>query len=288
MSSSHPRRLSVGTGTPARPDAAASHTPARALPTGTGPEGARWRRGVQIGTGGAALLAVFSSGVLYGELHSDHQAVAVTAQPSAASPALPAAPPTATVIAQAPSDVPVTEPVGTGRGAPPVRISISALHIDQRLTGLRVKANRQLEVPQSYDDIGWWSTGPVPGDPGAAVIVGHVDGSTGPAVFSGLGSLTKGATVRVRRADGTTVKFAVTEVQTFAKDKFPDKLVYRTKGRSSLHLVTCGGRYDRATGYPDNVVVFADRVEPKTKSHPETTSKYKITSKLKTTRRNGG
>ncbi len=145
-----------------------------------------------------------------------------------------------------------------------MQLSLPALDIDQRLIGLRVGADQQLDVPQSYDDIGWWSTGPVPGDPGAALMVGHLDSLDGPAVFAGLPSLTKGATVSVRRADGTQVKFAVTKVQAFPKDRFPDELVYRTEGRPSLHLVTCGGTYDSSGGYRDNVVVFADLIKPKT------------------------
>ena len=300
MPSKQNRHASGGTGDSARPDAAASTTststewedwynaslldqsPPHARNVddrGASVRGPRWQRGAQIVTGAAATLAVFSAGMLYADLSRTSPAASVIVQPSRPAALPPSlspsgspspAPARETVTVQAPTNVPVTKPVGAARGAPPVQVSIPALFIDQRLIGLRVKANRQLEVPKSYDDIGWWSTGPVPGDPGAAVIVGHVDGLSGPAVFAGLSSITKGAIIGVRRADGTTVKFAVTEVLTFAKDEFPDELVYRTKGKSALHLVTCSGTYDRATGYRDNVVVFADLVKPKT---PTTKSK---------------
>lgn len=216
-------------------------------------------------TGTAAVVTVFSSGVLYADLRND-RATGLTPTPQLPARAAPAAPPptpTATTV-QAPVNVPVvSQPVGAVRGAPPVQLKIPELKIDQRLVGLRVRADRQLEVPQSYGDIGWWNTGPVAGDPGAALMVGHLDSQEGPAVFYGLSSLTTGAAIAVRRADGTTVTFAVTKVQSFAKDDFPDQLVYRTEGKSSLHLLTCGGSYDPSTGYRDNVVVFADLVKPK-------------------------
>lgn len=245
----------------------------------------RWRRAVAVTTGTAAALAVFSSGVLYADLRRPPAPQVAVAQP--ATSVIPAAsqpaPSPSTVVIQAPTKVPVVaQPVGAVRAAPPVQLNVPALGINQRLVGLRVKADRQLDVPQSYDDIGWWSTGPVPGDPGAAVMVGHLDSKDGPAVFSALPSLTKGAVVSVRRADGTRVRFAVTKVQSFPKDDFPDKLVYRSEGRSSLHLVTCGGTYDRsAGGYRDNVVVFADLIKSKPAAKPKSSSTTKGSDKAK-------
>ena len=238
----------------------------------------RWRRVATITTATAGVLAVFSSGVLYADLRRPPTPAAAVAQPATTvvpAPSPPAPSPSKVVI-QAPADVPVVaQPVGAVRGAPPVQLSLPALGIDQRLVGLGVRADQQLDVPQSYDDIGWWSTGPVPGDPGAALMVGHLDSKDGPAVFSGLPALTKGAVVSVRRADGTRVRFAVTKVQSFPKDDFPDEVVYRTDGRSSLHLVTCGGAYDPSVGYRDNVVVFADLIKPKTAAKPKTAPKPK-------------
>lgn len=223
-----------------------------------------WRRLVTVVTGTAAAVAVFCAGVLYAEVSIDRTAAMSTTQrrDPAPAPALPT--PVVTVTAQAPGTLPeVAQPAGAARGAAPVQISVPELQIDQRLVGLRVQPDGELQVPQSYDDVGWWSTGPVPGDPGAAVMVGHVDSNDGPAVFYGLSALQEGATISVRGAGGSTVEFAVTEVQSFPKDDFPDDLVYRTEGEPSLHLVTCGGGYDPSTGeYHDNVVVFADLLEP--------------------------
>jgi hypothetical protein len=142
--------------------------------------------------------------------------------------------------------------------APPVRIAVPTLDIRRRLIGLRVQPDRSLEVPESYEDVGWWRDGPAPGAEGAAVIVGHVDSTSGPAVFYELSSLERGAPVRVRRADGTSVTFRVDRIESFPKNDFPSRRVYRTTGRPALHLVTCGGNFDYETGhYRDNVVVFA-------------------------------
>lgn len=253
-------------------DAARSHTGGPSRPTGVpsihGPRCAD--RVVRVVTAASVAVCLFSAGVLYGELDSGPvpgaaAAPAPTPTQEATSPAptVTAPAPTVTVTVPAPVDVPVVEqPVDAGLGAPPVQLTIPDLGIDQRLIGLRVTSDRRLQVPESYDEIGWWSDGPAPGDPGAALMVGHVDSQDGPAVFYGLSTLEPGAVISARGADGRTLRFAVTGMQSFPKDDFPDELVYRTDGKPSLHLVTCGGSFDYETGhYRDNVVVFADLIE---------------------------
>lgn len=145
--------------------------------------------------------------------------------------------------------------------APPVSITIADLGIDQHLVGLRVRPDGTMQVPQVAEDIGWWAKGPAPGETGGAVIAGHVSLGGEPAVFSDLARLADGAQVVVDRSDGSRATFQVVGRQQFPKDAFPDELVYRFDGPTALHLVTCGGEVDPATGhYKDNVVLFAELV----------------------------
>jgi sortase (surface protein transpeptidase) len=91
------------------------------------------------------------------------------------------------------------------------------------------------------------------------VIAGHVDSRAGPAVFYRLRELRAGAQVYVDRADGSTIRFRVTERRQVAKSAFPADLVYTPTLRPILHLVTCGGAFDAASGhYRDNIVVTAE------------------------------
>ncbi|GGX69218.1 class F sortase [Streptomyces hiroshimensis] len=108
--------------------------------------------------------------------------------------------------------------------------------------------------------VGWYRSGPPPGSPGAAVLVGHVDTDNAPAVFYDLGSLRPGETLTVRRADGTTAEFTVEDVSVFTKDRFDAAKAYgpRDAKRAELRLITCGGDYDRdRRSYSANVVVSA-------------------------------
>jgi len=62
----------------------------------------------------------------------------------------------------------------------------------------------------------------------------------------------------VTLADGITAVFRVTGVRQYLKSSFPAKTVYGATGYAALHLITCGGAFDYATGhYLSSTVVFA-------------------------------
>ncbi|MCB5179663.1 class F sortase [Streptomyces antimicrobicus] len=108
--------------------------------------------------------------------------------------------------------------------------------------------------------VGWWSGGTRPGAAGTALLVGHVDTASKPAVFYGLSTARPGDTVRVARDDGSTAEFTVEDVQVYERESFDAHKAYgpRVKGRAELRLITCGGTYDKvAKQYSANVVVSA-------------------------------
>ena len=144
--------------------------------------------------------------------------------------------------------------------AAPVRLRIRALHVDSAVQRLGRQADGQIEVPKRTDVAGWYEDGPRPGQPGPAVILGHVDSHSGPGVFIDLSTVRPGALVGVDRADGSTVTFRVSQVSRVPKTLFPTDLVYGPSLDPTLRLVTCGGSFDRTRGsYRDNVIVFADQ-----------------------------
>lgn len=125
-------------------------------------------------------------------------------------------------------------------------------------------AERTVEVPENPDHAGWYRHGSTPGAGGAAVILGHVDSLTGPAVFTRLRELRAGDAITVTMSDRSRLRYAVTKVATYVNAKFPARRVYRATGPSTLSLVTCGGVYDRAVGaYRSNVVVYAELAPPR-------------------------
>lgn len=143
----------------------------------------------------------------------------------------------------------------------PVRLEIPAIGVATRLQRLGRAGDGTVEVPHGpdkWDVAGWYDEGTRPGDPGSAVILGHVDSKAGPAVFYRLRQLRPGDRVEVVRAGGSRVTFTVERVERYPKRRFPTADVYYPTLEPKLRLVTCGGAFDRSTGhYTDNVIAFA-------------------------------
>ncbi|HEX5620768.1 MAG TPA: class F sortase [Solirubrobacteraceae bacterium] len=144
------------------------------------------------------------------------------------------------------------------RPARPVRVEIPSIGVDASIVPLGLNTDRTLQVPSDFGDAGWWTGGPRPGEPGAAIIAGHVDSYTGPAVFFRLGELGLGAEIVVVRRDGTRGRFRVVGREQYPKDEFPTERVYGRTSDPALRLITCSGTFDRSSGhYLDNTVVYA-------------------------------
>jgi sortase family protein len=142
----------------------------------------------------------------------------------------------------------------------PSRLSIPSIGVNAPFTALHLDPSGKLGVPPETDTnlVGWYADGPTPGERGNAIVAGHVDTTTGPAVFLFLSMLKPGSTADITRKDGTVATFRVDSVETFAKDAFPDQRVYGDTKDAELRLITCGGSYDHAKrDYRSNVVVFA-------------------------------
>ncbi|MGW2644379.1 class F sortase [Streptomyces sp. NPDC001393] len=141
----------------------------------------------------------------------------------------------------------------------PTSLRIPFLGVDAPITALRLDKDRQLQTPPVDKPklVGWYEGGPTPGEYGTAIAVGHRDTMTGPAVFAALAQIKPCKLIEVGRADGRTAVYTVDRMKVFDKAGFPDKEVYAPAGRPELRVLTCGGFYNRRTGYTSNVVVFA-------------------------------
>ena len=140
----------------------------------------------------------------------------------------------------------------------PVRVVIPSIGVSAPLIPLGLNRDGTLEVPKSFSEAGWFRPGPEPGERGAAVIAGHIASKYGPGVFLRLSSLRRGAAIVVVLENRTRLRFVVTGQKQVAKARFPAKLVYRKTPYPALRLITCGGRFNAATGHHvDNTIVFA-------------------------------
>ncbi|MEU9865862.1 class F sortase [Streptomyces sp. NPDC047971] len=186
-----------------------------------------------------------------------------TAPPSEPAAAVPEKQAPAAAPAPAPTlrDRPTAQPDdSTMPRSAPTRLKIPKIDVDAPFIGLAIGPSGALDPPPANDTnlVGWQSSGITPGEQGTALIAGHLDTATSPAVFARLDELDAGDRFEVKRADGTTAKFVVDSVESFRKDDFPDKRVYDDTPSALVRLITCAGAYDRtAKDYAENLVVFA-------------------------------
>lgn len=144
----------------------------------------------------------------------------------------------------------------------PQRLDVPALGVRAPVVA-RGLDRRGAPEPPPYDQsgvVGWYAAGVRPGARGAALLVGHADTETRPAVFHRLDLLRPGERVRVVRDDGTIAEFTVEDVAVLTRDRFDAHRAYgvRQPGRAELRLITCAGVFDRETrSYSANVVVSA-------------------------------
>jgi LPXTG-site transpeptidase (sortase) family protein len=180
------------------------------------------------------------------------------------TPALRPAAVSSTVALPAPTG-PIVAPPQSADAAPvarPVALTIPLIDVKTNLITLGLASGGAMQVPASVAVAGWFTGSPRPGSIGSSVIVGHVDSKIARGVFYRLDELKPGNDVFVKRADGTTAEFRVTEVQQYPKDKFPTAAVYGATPDAELRLITCGGTFDSTTGhYLSNVVVYATEVK---------------------------
>lgn len=143
----------------------------------------------------------------------------------------------------------------------PVSVTIPAIGVRSALLRLGNNRDGTMAVPSlrtSSRLAAWYKYSPTPGQIGASVIEGHVDGYGGPAVFFRLGALRPGDQVDVKLADGVTAVFRVTGVRQYLKSRYPARVIYQAAGYAALRLITCGGAFDTTTGhYLSSVVVYA-------------------------------
>lgn len=145
---------------------------------------------------------------------------------------------------------PTVEPSG-------MRLEIPKIGVDASIEDLSTQ-DGQLETPAQWQDAGWYDMTPKPGEPGAAVLVGHVDSHTGPAVFYRLHELRPGDPILVSAA-GRSFSYVVAGSNSYPETSPKLSEVFSaSQAGSSLALLTCSGDFNRATQrYNQRLVVTA-------------------------------
>ena len=125
----------------------------------------------------------------------------------------------------------------------PIRLVIGSIHLDARIEQRGLTPSHALDTALDYHNVAWYDLGPRPGDPGNALINGHVNWWTGNAVFTYLSRVRRGDLIQVVRRDGSSVEFRVTG-KTIVDANARVAWLFAPSSASTLTLITCAGPWD--------------------------------------------
>ncbi len=140
----------------------------------------------------------------------------------------------------------VVSPVVTVSAAVPAHLIIPSINVNAPVENVNIQSNGDLGTPQQnqWEDVGWYSNGPRPGQAGSAVIDGHLDRPGGyPAVFWDLRKVQAGETIMIVDAMGKTLRFRVTHTASYAPQDAPVQEIFGDTGGTYLNLITCAGTW---------------------------------------------
>jgi len=154
---------------------------------------------------------------------------------------------------------PATLPPPAAAVPAPTSLLVDGTSINLSVVPVGVAAEAAMEIPESFDQAGWYRFGPAPGAAaGTAVIAGHIDTTSDRAPLSQLKNVVAGTAIQVGRQDAPPLVYRVVSVELMAKDRFDGASLFRRAGPHELKVVTCGGRWlDERMDYSDNVIVTA-------------------------------
>ena len=167
-----------------------------------------------------------------------------------------------TTTAASPANIPLrpaAPPAAAAALPAPTSLTVAGTSINMTVVPVGVSPGGAMEIPERFDQAGWYRFGPAPGaDAGTAVIAGHIDTTSEQAPFSQLKTLAAGTAIQVGRLDAPPLVYRVVSVGLMSKDRFDGDSLFRRTGPHELKVVTCGGRWlDEAKDYSDNVIVTA-------------------------------
>ncbi|WP_425834098.1 class F sortase [Streptomyces fractus] len=142
----------------------------------------------------------------------------------------------------------------------PKNLTVTSIGVDAKLVPIGLAKDGSLGVPakRELNTAGWYQGSASPGEPGQAVLTGHVDSDKQRSIFFRLSELSKGDRLAVRRADGRTAHFTVDERKYVRTKDFPTGQVLDRSGSPGLWVITCAPPYDKKThSYQSNLLVHA-------------------------------
>ncbi len=142
-----------------------------------------------------------------------------------------------------------------------MHLQIDRLGIDAPVVPVGMRSDGSMDIPADPLTVGWYTLGRRPGEPGNAVMAGHLDAPGGVrGVFWNLKELQVGDSILVREK-GIVREFRVIDLQSFIYNEAPMKELFGENEHQFLRLITCTGVWNANEGmYAERLVVSAKAV----------------------------
>ncbi len=127
----------------------------------------------------------------------------------------------------------------------PVRICIPTVHLSAKVIPVGLQSDGRLGVPKSSEVAGYFEDGVKPGEPGNALIAGHVDDYKGPGIFYPLKKLKPDSLVILFDAKQNVLVYRVEHVEQYFTKQAPLDRIFGDTNEYRLNLITCTGIYNR-------------------------------------------
>jgi sortase (surface protein transpeptidase) len=152
-----------------------------------------------------------------------------------------------------------------GRSGSVFELTIESLALNNMVYRSEALVQGNLTVsPTKWNEIQWYTGSQQPGDPGATLVIAHVNWNKRPGPFTDIGIRNKpviGAPILIT-ANGRTLTYRVTNRQKILKTEFSGSTLCQRSTAPVLFLVTCGGTIrkdpiDNKMHYDSNIIVTA-------------------------------
>lgn len=143
----------------------------------------------------------------------------------------------------------------------PVSLEIERSGVDAHIEYVGLTEDGAMDVPQEWENVGWFEPGTLPGEVGNSVIAGHYDSPTGPAVFYELRELEPGDLITVLTDEDERLTFEVTKTEMVLAAEAPLDEIFGPSEARNLNLITCDGIWDQSANmYDHRLVVYTTLV----------------------------
>lgn len=147
------------------------------------------------------------------------------------------------------------------KGMVPSHIKIPSIGVEAAILPTGILKNGEMGVPEDVEVVGWFEPGFKAGANGHAVLAGHVDSLTGPAIFYDLKKVKIGDKISLTDGEGREMIFEVKERNSYETDEAPIKEIFGNSDKRMINLITCTGAYNRDIGsHEERLVVSAEMV----------------------------